>query len=205
MNVPFLEQAEALISEAERLNPGLWVQHSLFVGKAAEAIAQHHPRLNPQVAFILGYLHDIGRWTGVTDMRHTLDGYHFLIEKGFDHAARICITHVFPIKDINSVAGRWDCSKQELDFLSQYLSSIEFDEYDRLIQLCDAISLPSGFCLLEKRLMDVALRHGVNEFSVPRWKAYLSLQKDFENVIEQSIYKILPGVVQNTFGFNLYA
>lgn len=54
MNIPSLEQAKALISEAERLNPGLWVQHSLFVGKAAEAITQYHPRLNPQVAFILG-------------------------------------------------------------------------------------------------------------------------------------------------------
>lgn len=202
MSIPSLEQAEAFIKEAQELNSGPWVQHSLFVGKAAESIAQHHPRLNPQVAFILGYLHDIGRWAGFTDMRHTLDGYHFLMGKGFDYAARICITHVFPIKDINSVAGKWDCSKQELDFLNEYLSNIEFDEYDRLIQLCDAIALPSGFCLVEKRLMDVALRHGVNDFSVPRWKAYLNLQKDFENVIGQSIYKTLPGVVENTFGFS---
>ncbi len=203
MNVPSLEQAKELIREAEKRNPGPWVPHSLFVGKAAEAIAQHHPSINSQVAFILGYLHDIGRWAGVTDMRHTLDGYHFLLERGFEKAARICITHVFPIKDIKSVAGKWDCSKQELDFLKEYLASIEFDEYDQLIQLCDAIALPSGFCLMEKRLMDVALRRGVNEFSVPRWKAYLNLQRSFENVIEQSIYKVLPGAVENTFGFSL--
>ena len=200
MNIPSLEQAQALISEAEKVNPGLWVQHSLFVGKAAEAIAQCHPKLKPQVAFILGYLHGIGRGSGFTDMRHTLDGYHFLMERGFDYAARICITHVFPIKDINSVAGKWDCSKQELDFLKGYLSNSEFDEYDRLIQLCDAIAIPSGFCLVEKRLMDVALRHGVNDFSVHSWKAYLDLQKDFENIIGQSIYQVLPGVVETLLG-----
>jgi len=150
----------------------------------------------------LGYLHDIGRRAGAADMRHTLDGYYFLMEKGFDSAARICITHVFPLKHINSVAGKWDCTKQELDFLDEYLSKIEFDEYDRLIQLCDAIALPSGYCLVEKRLMDVAQRHGVNEFSVPRWKAFLDIQKEFESAIGQPIYKVLPGVVENTFGFD---
>ena len=182
------------------LNPGNWVQHSLYVAKAAALIAQHHPRLDPETAYILGYLHDIGRRFGVTDMRHILDGYVFLHKKGFEDAAGICITHSFPIQDIRYVAGKWDCSQQELDFIQEFISGIEFNEYDRLIQLCDAIALPSGFCLIEKRLMDVALRHGVNEYSVPRWKAYLDIQQDIEKTIGQSIYRVLPGVVENTFG-----
>ncbi len=202
MNIPSLEQVEAFIGEGQNMNPGAWVQHSHFVAQAAKLIAQHHPKLDPQVAFVVGYLHDIGRRAGITDMRHALDGYYFLMGKGFEYAARICLTHNFPIKDINAVAGKWDCSKQELDFLKEYLSGIEFDEYDRLIQLCDAIALPSGFCLLEKRLIDVALRHGVNDSSIARWKAHISIQNDFENTIGQSIYKVLPGVVENTFGFN---
>jgi hypothetical protein len=202
MNIPSLERAEAFIKEAHELHPGPWVQHSFFVGKAAEAIAEHHPKLHPQTAFIVGFLHDIGRRAGAADMRHTLDGYDFLMEQGFDDAARICITHVFPLKQINSVAGKWDCTKQELSFLEKYLSRIEFDEYDRLIQLCDAIALPSGYCLIEKRLMDVALRHGVNEFSVSRWKAFLEIQKEFEGAIGRSIYRVLHGVVENTFGFH---
>lgn len=202
MNIPSLEQAETWMREAEGLNPGPWVQHSLYVGKAAEAIAAQHPKLDAHTAFILGYLHDIGRRAGAGDMRHTLDGYTFLMEKGFEDAARICITHVFPLKQINAVAGKWDCTARELDFLNAYLANTEFDDYDRLIQLCDAIALPSGYCLVEKRLMDVALRRGVNEFSVPRWQAFLALQKEFESAIGQSIYRVLPGVVENTFGFN---
>lgn len=202
MSIPSLKQTEVFMNEAQELNPGSWVRHSLFVGKAAMAIASNHPKLDAQTAFILGYLHDIGRRAGVADMRHTLDGYYFLMEKGFEYAARICITHVFPMKQLNSVAGKWDCSKQELDFLEEYLSKIEFDEYDRLIQLCDAIALPSGYCLIEKRLLDVALRHGVNEYSVLRWKAFLDIQKEFESAIGQSIYKVLDGVVENTFGYS---
>jgi len=202
MNIPSLEQTEAFVKEGQTLNPGPWVQHSYFVAKAAESISQYHPRLDPKTAFILGYLHDIGRRAGVADMRHVLDGYSFLKDKGFDAAARISITHSFAIKDIDAIAGKWDCSEAELQFVKAYLLGIEFDEYDRLIQLCDALALPSGFCLMEKRLVDVALRYGVNHYTVPRWKAYLNIQRDFEAVIGQSIYKILPGVVENTFGFN---
>ena len=202
MKIPTLEQAEAFILEAGALHPGPWVKHSYYVGKAAEAIAGHHPKLNPQNAFILGYLHDIGRRAGDADMRHTLDGYYFLMEQGFEDSARICITHVFPLKHINAVAGKWDCTEGEMDFLEEYLAGVEFDEYDRLIQLCDAIALPSGYCLVEKRLMDVALRRGVNEYSVPRWKAFLEIQQEFEDAMGQSIYRVLDGVVENTFGFN---
>ena len=205
MNIPSLDQTEAFINEGRIMSPGPWVQHSFFVAKAAESIAQHHPKLDPTIAFILGYLHDIGRRVGITDMHHILDGYYFLKEKGFDDAARICITHSFPIKNVYSAAGKWDCTSQELQFVKGYLSNLEFDEYDRLIQLCDAIALPTGFSLIEKRLMDVALRHGVNGYSVLRWKAYLEIQQDFEKIIGHSVYKILPGVVENTFESNLLA
>ncbi len=205
MRIPSLQQAENFIQQAKSLNPGPWVDHSYYVAQAARAIAEHHPRLDPEAAFILGYLHDLGRQVGVTDMRHALDGYHFLSEKGFDDAARICLTHSFPLKGIHSVAGKWDCSAHELEFVDEYITHLEFDDYDRLIQLCDALALPSGFCLIEKRLLDVALRHGVTEHSVPRWKVFLGLQHYFEQGVGQSIYKILPGVVENTFGFPLSA
>jgi hypothetical protein len=200
MKQPNKKQAIEWLNEAETQNPGPWVQHSLFVAQAAEEIAARHPRLNAEWAFVFGCLHDIGRRAGVFDMRHILDGYYFLTAQGFDDAARICLTHSFPIKNIKAAAAKWDCSPQEMDFITRTLSECEYNEYDRLIQLCDALALPSGYCLIEKRLVDVALRHGVNEYSVPRWKAYLELQKEFEAAIGQSIYPLMPGVVENTFG-----
>jgi len=65
--------------------------------------------------------------------------------------------------------------------------------------LCDALALPNGFGLIEKRMVDVALRHGVNEYIISKWKATFEIQQHFEKVIGKSIYSLLPGVVENTF------
>lgn len=202
MNIPTLQQARAFLAEAEERNPGPWVQHSIFVAQATEAIAACHPDLSANDACVLGYLHDIGRGAGVSDMRHVLDGYVFLHSRGFDDAARICLTHSFPVQDIRAVAGVWDCTSEEKNFLETELMAVKYDEYDRLIQLCDALALPEGFCLLEKRLVDVSLRHGVNEHTIPRWHGFLQLQRDFERAIGRSLYSVLPGVIENTFGYD---
>ena len=202
MKIPTRKEAETLLNEVAKRNPGPWTSHSAYVAKAAEIIAAHHPRLNPEVAYILGYLHDLGRSEGVTHMRHIIDGYRLLHDRGFDDAARACMTHSFPLQDVNAVFGKWDCTPQEFEFAKTYLSETEYNDYDRLIQLCDALALPSGFCLIEKRLVDVALRYGPNGYTVPKWTAVLNLLKRFEDLIGRSIYSILPGVVENTFGFN---
>jgi len=54
LKIPTLNQAEALLSEAEALNPGPWVEHSIYVAKAASAIAKRHPNLDSDTAFIFG-------------------------------------------------------------------------------------------------------------------------------------------------------
>lgn len=201
MRIPAREEAEVFISEAQELNPGPWVPHSLYAAEAAHAIARHHPRLDADVAYVMGLLHDIGRREGVTSLRHAVDGYTFLHEKGYHDAARICITHMFPIPDLKAADGRVDCTDDELVLLRDYLADIEFTEYDRLIQLSDAVAMPTGFCLIEKRMVDVGLRYGVGAYTVERWKVRLAVQREFEAAIGQSIYQILPGVVENTFGF----
>ena len=108
MKIPSLQEAEALIAEAERRNPGPWVAHSRYVGEAAQAIASQHSDLDPEAAFILGFLHDIGRYFGITGMRHSLDGYNFLMELGYDDAARVALTHSYVIEDVDHVNARWD-------------------------------------------------------------------------------------------------
>jgi hypothetical protein len=202
MKIPRLDEAVGFLDEAETLNPGPWVQHSKYVAQAAKLIATHHPRLDPNTAYIMGYLHDIGRREGVTDIRHIIDGYHFLNDKGFDDAARICLTHSFPIKKVQAASGTWDCTAEELRFVEDFLDQIEFDEYDRLLALCDALCLSTGFCLIEKRLFDVALRKGFNDHTLEKWQGFLTLQKEMEVAIGQSIYGVLHGVVENTFGFD---
>lgn len=199
MKIPDRDTAKLFLLEAEKLNPGNWVPHSLFTAKAAEAIAKVHPELDGEIAYVLGYLHDIGRRVGITYMRHSLDGYKFLQQQGYDDAARICITHTFWLKGLDEYPGKWDCSNEEINFLKSYVASIEYDEYDWLIQLCDCLALPNGFCLLEKRLVDVALRYGTTKYTTAKWKLLFENKAQFEQKIGRPIYDLLPGVRENTF------
>lgn len=83
--------------------------------------------------------------------------------------------------------------------MKHFIKNAVYDDYDRLVQLCDALALPSGFCLLEKRFVDVAIRYGTPPVTVARWKKILEIKMLFEEKIGGSIYKQLPGVVENTF------
>ena len=80
-----------------------------------------------------------------------------------------------------------------------FIKEAVYDDYDLLVQLCDGLAMPTGFCLLEKRFVDVALRYGTHPSTAPRWKRTLEIKAYFENKIGCSIYDLLPGVVENTF------
>ena len=201
MHIPSRERAELYLLEAQSLNPGPWVDHSRRVAEAAGYIAGAHPHLDAESAYILGLLHDIGRRSGVTDMRHVLDGYRFLLAEGYPDAARACLTHSFPVKTPFAGAGKWDCSPEEIQFIQKSLEEIEYNRYDELIMLCDCLALPTGFCLIEKRLVDVALRHGFNDYTLEKWRAFFAIRDRFEAEIGGSIYSLLPGVMVQTFGF----
>ena len=166
MRIPDRHEAELWLQEAGVLNPGPWVAHSRYVAEAAHNIAARLPSLEPDAAYVLGLLHDIGRRAGVTGMRHVLDGYTFLAAAGCEDAAGISLTHSFQNRDGREIFGEWDCTPEELTFIDDYLAQVEYDDYDRLIQLCDALANASGFCLMEKRMLDVGLRYGINEYAV---------------------------------------
>lgn len=191
MKVPSVAQAEKLLSEAEKLNAGLWVAHNRTAGFCARAIAEKCYDLNPEYAYVLGLLHDIGRREGVSDMKHIIDGYRFMKSMGYDDSARICLTHSFPYKNINSYNGKNVCSEEETEFIQTFLENTEYDDYDRLIQLCDAISFPDGATFLEKRLVDVVMRRGFNDYTLQKWKAFFELKEYFDNKTQTDIYKIL--------------
>jgi len=205
--VPTVEEAKLLLQEAESMFPGPWVQHSLWAAEAAKAIAENCEGLDPEVAYILGMLHDFGRRDstkyGITTMVHILGGYNYSKKLGYDLLAQICMTHSCPTKSINDIDDivNKKCTDEEYKFVEDYFNKVEYTDYDKLIQLCDALSLHNGFTLIEKRLVDVALRHGINEYNVPKWRAFMELKNYFEKKMGKSIYSLLPGVVENTFQF----
>jgi len=203
MNVPGIDAAHAILEDGAKRNPGPWVDHCRVAGAAARAIAGGHPALDGEVAYVLGLLHDIGRRSGgpgVADVRHILDGHAYLSELGFPDAAQICLTHSFPIKEVAAFATPWGELQPERHRVQEFLDGVEYSGYDRLIQLCDSLALPSGPVLLEKRLVDVALRHGFNAHTLAKWRAFLEIKQEFDAAVGGSIYAELEGVVENTFG-----
>jgi hypothetical protein len=198
--VPTRPVAERLLAEAARLNPGPWEAHSRWVAIGAETIAAHHPSLAPERAYVLGLLHDIGRRYGPKGMVHALDGYNYLMEQGYPGAAQVSLTHSYPDPSRPNGACAFDGSPEEWRAMQDSLLAVEYDDYDYLILLCDSLALPTGFCLMEKRLVDVVMRYGFNEHTLDRWNSIFAIKARIEAAIGGSVYSLLPGVVENTFG-----
>ncbi len=192
------EEAEKQLEIGVKLTPGAWGQHSISVGTNASLIAERVPGMDSDTAYIMGLMHDIGRRAGIKGILHIFDGYNYMISIGQEEVARICLTHSFPIKDVNTFFGKYDCTTAQKDFLEDYLANVQYDNYDILIQLCDAISLPNGACIMEKRLIDVALRHGLPPFTIDKWKAFMQTKKYFDELCNCNIYELLPNVLENS-------
>lgn len=192
------QTAKQALREASASNPGPWTAHSEYVAKACEIIAGHCKHLSADQAYIYGLLHDIGRHAGVTSERHLIDGYRYCMERGWEKAAQICISHAFMIQDIDTSIGEFDVSEADYRFMKKFVSNAVYDDYDRLVQMCDSLALPTGFCLLEKRFVDVTIRYGVHPSTVDRWKKIFEIKAAFEIEIGCSVYSLLPGVVENS-------
>ncbi len=190
--------AEKALEEAHTANPGPWADHSRYVALACQNIASRCPHLDADDAYIYGLLHDIGRHAGVTSERHLIDGYRYCRSRGWEKAAQICISHAFMVKDIASSIGVFDMPLEDKAFMAEFVKTAVYDDYDYLVQLCDALALPTGFCLLEKRFVDVALRYGLHPATLDRWRRTLDLKTYFEDKIGCSIYELLPGVAENS-------
>lgn len=197
-----IEQAKRELQMAVQNNPGPWEQHSLVAAENARLIAEKVPGMDPIKAYIMGLLHDIGRRVGVTGMRHLIDGYDYMMSLGEPDLATICLTHSFAAKNVEYFEGKHDCTLSQKAFIKEFLQTREYDDYDKLIQLCDAVSLPEGACIMEKRFVDVALRYGVQDYTTTRWRGYLELKKYFDSLCGCDIYTLLPDVYENSMKVN---
>ena len=124
-------------------------------------------------------------------MKHIYAGYLFMNSLRYEDSARICLTHSFPYKNVAAYNGQNDCSEEETEYIQNYIDMLEYNDYDRLIQLCDSISFPDGPTYVEKRLVDVVIRRGFNDLTIPKWKAFLELKKYFDEKTGMDIYTLL--------------
>ncbi|MBR2923476.1 MAG: HD domain-containing protein [Clostridia bacterium] len=192
--LPTLAQAKQLLAEAETCNPGPWGDHSRVAAHCAKAIAGRCPGMDGEKAYILGLLHDIGRKFGVSHLRHVSDGYSYLRSLGYDEAARICLTHSFSNLRVEEYIGRFDVSDEELALIVTELAAVQPDDYDRLIQLCDALAGSQGVLDIEERMGDVKARYGM--YPQAKWDRNLELKAYFEEKMGMDVYE---AVEKDTF------
>lgn len=188
-----------MLREGGRRNPGPWTAHSEAAADNARRIAERCPGMDADAAYLMGLLHDIGRQEGMSYLKHTLDGYRFLLGQGYPELAAICLTHSFQLQNMDTFMGRLDVSEEDYAFITRFVEQRDYDDYDRLIQLCDAVSVPGGGVLIEKRLLDVGVRYGVLPIHVEKWKATFALKRYFDEMTGTNIYRLLPNIVENTF------
>ena len=176
--MPTREEAEKLLKEAELCNPGPWGDHSRVTAHCAEKIAAACGCFDPDAAYILGLLHDIGRKFGVRHLGHVSDGYSYMRSLGYDKAAQICLTHSFNNQSINGYIGKFDTTEEELAMITSALASVTMDDYDRLIQLCDSLAGSTGVLNIEERMSDVKSRYG--NYPKDKWDINVRLKAYFE-------------------------
>ena len=113
-----------------------------------------------------------------------------LKKEGYETLAEICLPHSFPYQNIKEHFGEYDCTAAELYVITSFLAETTFNDYDRLIQLCDALGMSQGICLIEKRLVDAVRRYGFNESTLKKWDSIFQLKYYFDKLSSSNIYDL---------------
>ena len=188
MNYPDRETAQRLLEEALLQNPGRWGDHSRVAAECAEKIAAACG-MNAEKAYVLGLLHDVGRRFRVRDLGHLYYGYRYLQALGYPAAAKTCLSPSFPNQDMSLYIGQIDIPEPEAQDAQRLLMAMEFDDYDRLIQLCDALASADGVVDVEQRMADVKRRYG--RYPQPQWDKNLEYLRYFGEKAGKDVYKIV--------------
>lgn len=181
--------ANELLRNAEKLNPGPWGNHSRTVAHCAEKIAFACGDMDSEKAYVLGLLHDIGRRFGVRHLGHVSDGYSYMSRLGFYEVARICLTHSFHNQSTEEYIGKFDTTEEERELIETTLTQVTMDDYDRLIQLCDAMAGSEGVLDIEERMNDVKARYGA--YPQSKWDTNMELKSYFETKAGRDIYDVV--------------
>nr|WP_288723981.1 hypothetical protein [uncultured Sellimonas sp.] len=67
------------------------------------------------------------------------------------------------------------------------LETMEYDDYDYLIQLCDSIAVADGIVTLEERMNDVKSRYGY--YPQEKWDRNMELKQYFEEKMGKELYR----------------
>ncbi len=167
-----------------------WIMHSLYVGQASGKIAKRLG-LDVDYATTIGYMHDIGRI--INHNNHPIEGYKYLDNLGYPEIGRYCLTHSFINNIIPNTIGTGP-DDESYEYINSFLSSIELNIYDNIVQLCDLFCLETGYTTFEKRILDITKRKGVYENSLTHFESIMELKTKMERLMEIKIYDLFTQI-----------
>lgn len=166
--------------------------HCIAVAYNAVTLASNIPEMSTEKAFILGLLHDYGELTSAIDKTafHGTAGYDLMTAMGYDEVARICLTHTFP--NPNFEVTEYVYPQQEILRAKSLISTMQYDDYDKLIQLSDALVRSYKNTTLRNRLIYVQEKYGISTRAMQKkYREALRLKRYFDKKCQDDIYNIL--------------
>lgn len=179
-----------------------WITHSTCIGNAAGKIA-NALNLDEDYAKTLGYIHDIGKKYGWNSYEgvipHAINGYNYLKSLGYsEQYASVCIKHSFLNNDIDCLANdRYytDRDNKNYEFIKNYILK-EYTIYEKIINLLD-LMCTTKLQTLEKRMVDLLLRHGVYKNTHYHLNEATKLKKYFDELLGYNLYDLFPEIKEN--------
>ena len=89
---------------------------------------------------------------------------------------------------LHDIGRKFDVTDEELTIIKTELAKAIYDEYDRLIQLCDCLAGAEGVLDIENRMNDVKKRYGF--YPQDKWNSNMNLKQYFEGKMNKDIYLI---------------
>lgn len=179
----------------------LYHNHIYGVAEIAKEIASRTTDLDPQKAYFMGLLHDIGKIReNVFNRHHGIIGYEMLKDIDKDIAG-VCITHMFGTNTNPKFDNNFFGKQDDYNFISNYLKNNQLTEYDKLIQCCDTLADSRGFVTIEQRAQDYEKRHGM-KLPQGALEPRIKLKESFDKKIGVDIYSLYPALTARKFFIN---
>lgn len=190
-----LEDARGSVSNDRFIN------HSICVGNTAGVLAKAL-NLDEDFAKTLGYIHDIGKKFKYNEsgvFPHAMYGYNYIKSLGYDEEyAGICIKHSFLNNDIDCISNdrdETDKNNPNYEFVKNYIKK-EYTVYEKIINLCD-LMCTDKVLTVDKRMIDLLLRHGVYAKTHYHIVETCKLKKYFDALLGFNLYDLFPSIKDN--------
>ena len=129
-----------------------------------------------------GLLFNPGPWG-----KHCLTAAH-CAEKIASACGDMDVEKAYILGLLHDIGRKFDVTDEELIIIKTELAKTIYDEYDRLIQLCDCLAGAEGVLDIENRMNDVKKRYGF--YPQDKWNSNINLKQYFEGKMNKDIYLI---------------